>query len=144
MAIGLVVLRMLGGGATPARSQWPLELGDMVAVTRTPKSEIKLMVFYGGFLDEESVWRLTASPEQHQNLVENLKVYELAEVEAKTVPTDFEHIFPVLWRPTRNAACRFFTTPDFPWNSRGQDGTQFALMYDPNSQHLFVWNKDNF
>ena len=101
-------------------------------------------MIYGGFMDTESVWRVTATEDQMLTVTKGLSELDLIERESTEIPEKFEFRFPLFWRPSRTADCRFFTTPDFPWDSRGHDGNQLAIMYDAKTLHLYVWNKDNF
>ena len=39
---------------------------------------------------------------------------------------------------------QYLSTPNFPGDSRGPDGYHFFAIYDPESQRLYVWHKDNF
>ena len=77
-------------------------------------------MIYGGFMDTESVWRVTATEDQMLTVTKGLSELDLIERESTEIPEKFEFRFPLFWRPSRTADCRFFTTPDFPWDSPGE------------------------
>ena len=95
----------------------------------------------GGFLDHQYVWRMAIAPDRLPAIV---KEYELLPVEANDVPSSFWSVFPWRHRPPKRQTNRYFGSAEFGGNSRGQDGLHFFLMYDPQSQYLYVWHKDNF
>jgi len=116
----------------------------MVRTTQADTENLRVRESPWGFMDTEAVWRLKLDPKQLELLMQDLDTFEVATIPAEEVPPGFEAAFPWRWRPTRGANCEFYRTPNFDWGDRRADGNHFAMMYDPVSQFLYVWNKDNF
>ncbi len=137
----LLVASLFFGRPVTSPASWPLQFKEMVEATKADTSDAKIWQLTD-FLDTEAVWRLQLSHKQFNTVVS--ETTELVECDGDIVPPQFCEAFPFWWRPTANNQCQFFTTPNFPWTSRGQDGNNVAMMYDPETHYLYVWNKDNF
>lgn len=116
----------------------PYEFNEMVKAAKANPSDARIRESYS-FMDQEYLWRLSLTPAQLEAVIAH---QELAE--ARPFPAAFVNAFPLVWRPATTKEARFFSTPEFPFDSRGHDGDHWAAMYDAQQGFLYVWFKGNF
>lgn len=120
--------------------EWPWGFEEMVRSSGADASDAKVYC-RSRFIDSEYVWRLSLSPDQTQQVIAE---FDWITVPRPQVPSVFWQAFPFWWRPTSTTSCQFFSTPGFPVGTRGPDGDYYLVMYDPQKQFIYVWNKFNF
>jgi hypothetical protein len=97
---------------------------------------------WGGFIDSQYLWRVEIDPELIPAV---LRQFELKELKAAgDVPSSFWRQWPYWWRPPRTGAARYFISPRFEGNARGDDGSHYLMAYDEAHRVLYVWHKNNF
>ena len=119
---------------------WPHELQRMAKIGNAGAANAKVAGL-GSFLDSEHVWRLSLSADELNTVTAE---FGLLPVSADSVPPSFWQAFPRSWRPAHEQESRYFSTPNFPAQSRGPDGDHYFTMYDPGSEWMYVWHKFNF
>jgi hypothetical protein len=139
---GVVVFAMFMFGAGPvySRSDWPDSIYYIARVAENDTSNVK-MSSLGRFIDEEYVWR---QPFISSKLPDLADKFQLTEIPPQDVSPEFFEVFPYLWRPSFGPNCTFYATQGFDTVSRGNDGEHYYIMFDPDTQMLYVWYKDNF
>lgn len=96
----------------------------------------------GSFVDREWLWFARMTPE---DVAMFIKAFQLAEVNASGgVPAQFFDMPPYWWRPQIDSPVTAYSTSDFPTGQRGPDGLHLFMLYDEESEELYVWVKDNF
>lgn len=93
------------------------------------------------FLDSEVVWRVQVPPSDVDAVV---KALGMAAVSQDKIPTTFAQKPPLWWRPETGSDARAFSTGNFPTANRGGDGNHVFAVYNPQTERLHVWIKENF
>ena len=93
----------------------------------------------GGFIDQEWLWRIDATPEAMTLVVGGLGLRS-----TNAVPRAFWRMSPHYWPRSMPAGGEAFESPMFSGDSRGPDGSLYFLVYDKAQSRAFVWVKDNF
>jgi hypothetical protein len=97
---------------------------------------------WGNFIDSQHLWRIEVNSEVIPALVRECDLRELDS--AEEVPGAFWRQMPYWWRPPQSGPARYFISPGFRVDSRGQDGSHYLMVYDEASGVLYVWHKNNF
>ena len=116
----------------------PYEFKQMVDAAKADTSDARIRESFA-IVDREYVWRLRLSPDQLDAVLTDRELPE-----SHDLPDNFSAAFPLLWRPVKTKASRFFATEQFPFTSRGPDGDHYAAMYDSEQQFFYVRFKGNF
>jgi hypothetical protein len=121
-------------GILPERftGNWPDQVEETARVADASLDDVRVAKL-PGFLDTEYVWRQSVPADGLESVVQHLGAKPHS---SGTAPPEFFAAFPFLWRPSQTGHHRFFVTPDFVPDARGEDGQHYCLMYDLDNQRL--------
>jgi len=134
--IGLVIARFTDQPAKPE----PLA-PDLVRILGKNTSLVNAFYCYdrGGFIDNEWLWRIDATPEAIALVVRGLGLHN-----TNAVPPDFWRMPPHYWPRFMPSYGEAFQSPMFSGDSRGSDGIHYFMVHDKTQNRAFIWVKDNF
>jgi len=131
---------LLSVGPIYSTSNFPDEVHRIADIGRTDVASAKVACL-GRFLDADYVWR---QPLPATKLPEVVAALYLEKIARDQVLREYYSAFPLIWRPAPTEQCEFFASPDFFEDRFGNDGDQYAVMYDPDSQLIYIWNRFRF
>jgi len=135
IALVVSVCLMFDIGPVFSASAHPLQFSRMIKIADADVSHSKLWSC-GGFMRREYVWRVSLSREQLDLVTASLQLVPFTDDQ---VPEDFKSVFPSWWRPHHSEHSLYFATRHFPSQRPLLDGSYYFTMYDPQSQHFYVW-----
>jgi hypothetical protein len=138
--IALLAYGLLSVGPIYSPSNFPDEVHGIADIGGTDVGSAKVTCL-GRFLDSDYVWRQPLPATKVANVASELHLEKIA---PDRVSSRFFSSFPLIWRPTPTEQCEFYASPDFFEDLLGNDGDQYAVMYDPDSQLVYIWNRFRF
>jgi len=93
----------------------------------------------GGYIDEESLWRIDGNQTEVDALISGLGLQR-----ATAIPREFWRFRPYYWPKKSFPDAVGYRSQFFEASNRGQDGLHYFVVHDPSKNRAFVWVKDNF
>lgn len=93
----------------------------------------------GGFIDEESLWRIDGDQTTIEAALNGLGL-----ARTDTIPEGFWRLCPYYWPKGSFSGAEAYRSPFFEADERGQDGVHYFAVHDPAKGRAYVWVKDNF
>lgn len=93
----------------------------------------------GGFIDEESLWRIDGDRVAIEAAISGLGLQR-----ADSIPHEFWRFRPYYWPKKNFSGAVGYRSPFFDASQRGQDGLHYFAVHDPARSRVYVWVKDNF
>jgi hypothetical protein len=93
----------------------------------------------GGFIDQEFLWRIDATPETISSVLRSLEMDE-----SENIPKAFWRMPPYYWPRTLSRDMKAYRSLNFMDDSRSSDGDHFFLLHDTKMNRAYVWFKQSF
>ena len=93
----------------------------------------------GGFIDEESLWRIDGDRATIESALNGLGL-----AGTDTIPHGFWRLCPYYWPKGSFSGAEAYQSQFFEADERGQDGVHYFAVHDPAKGRAYVWVKDNF
>lgn len=93
----------------------------------------------GGFIDEESLWRIDGDRATIESVLDGLGL-----AKTDTIPDGFWRLCPYYWPKEGFGGAEAYRSPFFEAGERGPDGEHYFAVHDPAKGRAYIWVKDNF
>lgn len=141
-----VVFLMLSVGYARSIDFPPLRWGVPELLERRvedPELDTQVGRYYclGRFLDKEWIWQARVGEATLDRIVVDCQMRTVAR---EDVSSEFMQMRPYWWKPTVSETTQAYTTENFVADSPGRDGWNAFMTWEPESQVLHMWIKDNW
>lgn len=93
----------------------------------------------GGFIDEESLWRIDGDRATIESMLNGLGL-----ARTDTIPDGFWRLCPYYWPKGSFSGAEAYRSLFFEADERGPDGEHYFAVHDPAKGRAYIWVKDNF
>lgn len=131
----LVAFLVFGIGPRFNSARWPREIREIAALGHSDFARTKVTC-HADFLDDEFAWRQRIAPAAMDAVSQKFAPVKL---QPNEVPDWYFNKFPLWWRPGNYEQCRFFANGTPRESFGGEYEESRIMMYDPESQYLYVW-----